>query len=170
MVYFPGLTGSGLSNASVGTTAPSRRTTRPGRRLACGTEICSFTSRGARASARQRADALAPRLVKLQISVPQASRRPGLVVRRDGAVVPTEAFDSPLPVNPGKYTIDAAAPGSQLWSTTVDASKPGEVVTVAIPALVDAAPPVEPKPSHSPPGAVPAARASPAAPSAAARI
>jgi hypothetical protein len=111
------------------------------------------------APARQRADALAPRLVKLQISVPPASRRPGLVVRRDGAPVPSEAFDSPLPVNPGKYTIEATATGSRSWSTEVDASKPGEVVTIEIPALVAAAPPVEPKPPGSPARAAPAAAA-----------
>jgi len=77
--------------------------------------------------ARQRTDALAPRLVKLQISVPAANQLPGLTVKRDGAAVPSEAFDTPLPVNPGGYTIDASAPGHQAWSTRAEPKKPGEV-------------------------------------------
>lgn len=94
--------------------------------------------------ARQRVDALAPRLVKLQISVPSATQLPGLTVLRDGAAVPSEAFGSPFPVNPGSYTIDASAPGYLAWSIHVDVKKLGEVVTVNVPRLVEASAKVEP--------------------------
>jgi hypothetical protein len=56
------------------------------------------------AYARQRANALTSRLVKLQVSVPPTNQLPGLAVRRDGVAVPREAFGSPFPVNPGSYT------------------------------------------------------------------
>jgi hypothetical protein len=85
--------------------------------------------------ARQRTDALSPRLVKLQIAVPTASLLPGLVVRREGAPVPSAMFDAALPVNPGAYTIEASAPGYQAWSKRVEITQPGAVVTVEIPRL-----------------------------------
>lgn len=84
------------------------------------------------ASVRQRADALVPRLAKLAISVPSASQLPGLAVRRDGVTVPNEAFGRPIPVDPGSYTVEASAPGYHVWSTHVDVTKPGQIVTVEI--------------------------------------
>jgi len=94
--------------------------------------------------AHQRADALAPKLVKLQIAVPPGSRVPGLAVRRDGTPVPAEAFDVAFPVNPGGYIIDASAAGYQTWQSRIDASKPGETVTVEVPRLVAAPQQAEP--------------------------
>jgi hypothetical protein len=88
------------------------------------------------AYAHQRAEALEPRLTKLAISVPAANRPPGLVVRRDSVVVPSEAFGTPLPVDPGSHTITASATGDQPWSTQIEASKPGEVITVEVPRLI----------------------------------
>lgn len=106
--------------------------------------------------ARQRTDALAPRLSKLQVTVPAASQLPGLAVRRDGAPVPSAMFDSALPVNPGSYTLEASAPGYQPWSKRVEIKQPGEVVTVEIPRLnaTRVAPPkvVEPRPAAGNPG------------------
>ena len=100
--------------------------------------------------AHQREDALAPKLVKLEIDVPANSRVPGLTVRRDGAPVPAEVFDTPFPINPGGYTVDASAAGFKTWSARVDASKAGETVKIEVPRL-EAAPeapkPIEPKPS-----------------------
>lgn len=107
------------------------------------------------AFARQRTDALAPRLVKLQISVPAASQLAGLVVRRDGAAVPSVTFDTPLPVDPGSYTIEASAPGYQAWSSRVEVQKPGEVVTVELPRLA-------PVPAREPPRPVAQSPARPA--------
>jgi hypothetical protein len=88
------------------------------------------------AYARQRAEALEPRLTKLAISVPPANRPPGLVVRRDGVVVPSEAFGTPLPVDPGSHTITASATGDQTWSTRIEARKSGEVIAVEVPRLI----------------------------------
>jgi hypothetical protein len=88
------------------------------------------------AYARQRAEALEQRLTRLAISVPSANRPPGLVVRRDNVVVPSEAFGTPLPVDPGSHTILASATGDQTWSTRVEARLPGEVITVEVPHLI----------------------------------
>jgi hypothetical protein len=88
------------------------------------------------AYARQRADALEPRLTKLVISVAPANRLPGLVVRRDNVVVPGEAFGTPLPVDPGNHTITASATGAQPWSTRIDSKMPGELVAVRVPRLI----------------------------------
>ena len=94
--------------------------------------------------ARDRAATLQPRLVKLAVVVPPASRLPGLTVRRDGTAVPAELFDTPVPVDPGTYTIDAAAGGYQGWSTTVDATASGAELKVEVPRL--AVVPREPAP------------------------
>jgi hypothetical protein len=84
------------------------------------------------AYARQRAEALEPRLTKLVISVLPANRPPGLVVRRDNVVVPSEAFGTPLPVDPGSHTIRASV-GGRIWLDRIEARKPGEVITVEVP-------------------------------------
>jgi hypothetical protein len=104
------------------------------------------TKRGdARAKfATDRADALAPTLVKLQVDVPQTSRVPGLVVRRNGGAIPAEVYDSATPVDPGTYRIDASADGFKTWTQSVEVSKPGQTSTIEVPKLE--ANPEAPKP------------------------
>jgi tetratricopeptide (TPR) repeat protein len=124
------------------------------------------------AYARKRAKALEPKLAKLAklaISVPPASRLPGLAVQRDGVAVPSKEFGRPLPVDPGSHTVEASAPGYQTWSTQVDVTKPGEAVPVQVPRLTPmpakdeppkiAAGPANVEPSNplAPKAAVPAA-------------
>ncbi len=87
------------------------------------------------AFARQRAETLAPGLMKLRIAVVAGEPPPGLTVKRDGTVIPAESFGTALPVNPGSHTIEASASGYRTWSKRVDAKKPGAVVSVEIPAL-----------------------------------
>jgi len=95
------------------------------------------TKRGDRRArfARDRADALQPKLVKLAIVVPPASRVPGLELRRNGVAVPAELFDTPVPVDPGKYAVEAAAAGHKPWSSTVDASAAGGELKIEVPKL-----------------------------------
>ncbi len=90
--------------------------------------------------ASQHAAALEPKLSKLTITAPSATA--GLDVKRDGENVDRTIFGSALPVNPGKHTIEASAPGKKPWSTTVEVGKDGAKVDVAIPPLEDVAPPV----------------------------
>lgn len=58
-----------------------------------------------------------PSIVRLTIDVPAASRVPGLVVKRDGAVVPPTEWQLPLPVDPGEHVVSAEAPQHQAWDT-----------------------------------------------------
>ena len=69
------------------------------------------------AEAGRRAALLEPRLSKLVIDV--VDRADGEVVRRDGEVVDEAEWNTPLPVDPGRYEITAEAPGHQAWRTTV---------------------------------------------------
>lgn len=88
------------------------------------------------ADAKQRADAIAPKLVRLQITVPRPAE--GLTIKRDGGALDRAAWGTPVPVDPAGYRIDAEAPGKKPWSTTVAVQDEGKTVIVEIPPLVDA--------------------------------
>jgi hypothetical protein len=83
------------------------------------------------AEAARRAAALEPRLSNLVIEVP--ARVEGLVVRRDGEIVDEAQWNTPLPVDPGSYTIVAEAPGHVAWRKTaqVGAGTKRQVVVIA---------------------------------------
>jgi hypothetical protein len=82
--------------------------------------------------ADRRAADLALRLSRLTISV--GSRPSGFVVTRNGT--PVAALGVAIPVDPGSYSISAAAPGYQDWNTTIDIAGDGEEKQVEIPPLV----------------------------------
>jgi hypothetical protein len=88
--------------------------------------------------AGRRAALLAPRLAKLAIVVPPATRVPGLEVRKDGEVVGEGQFGAALPADAGQHTIEAAAPKHKPWSTVVRIETDGSSASVEIPALADA--------------------------------
>ncbi len=96
-----------------------------------------------RAEARRRAALIEPKLVYLVVQVERPAE--GLVVRRDGAPVDAELWNTAVPVDPGTYEIAAAAPGHRPWQTkvAVDGRLRRRVVTV--PAL-EPAPPLPPPP------------------------
>jgi hypothetical protein len=98
-----------------------------------------------RAEARRRAAQIEPKLVYLVLQVERPTE--GLIVRRDGAPVDTELWNTAVPVDPGMYEIAAAAPGHRPWRTTiaVDGRLRRRVVTV---------PALEPAPAPPPPPAV----------------
>ena len=81
--------------------------------------------------ARDRAKALEPRLPKLTIEVPSPAP-PGLEVKRDGVVIGSASWGTPVPVDPGSHRITASAPGKQPWEASVSAAE-GKVARVAIP-------------------------------------
>jgi hypothetical protein len=85
--------------------------------------------------ARRRASALEPRLSKLTIAAPASVA--GLEVRRNGEQLGSIVWNNPIPVDPGNYTIEAAAPGKKPWSTVAKVGSNGAAVTVAIPALAE---------------------------------
>jgi hypothetical protein len=90
------------------------------------------------AEAGRRAAQLEPRLSNLVIDV--ADRADGEIVRRDGEIVDEGGWNTPLPVDPGRTTITAEAPGRQLWRMTVaiEAGVPRRLVEV--PRLAPVAP------------------------------
>jgi hypothetical protein len=101
--------------------------------------------------ANERAAALEPRLAKVSIVV--AERVPGLVVKRDGQVIPESSLGGPLPVDPGAHEISASAEGHEPWSNKFTV-EPARSATVTVPPLRAVEVPVKPAP-ETPPGAVP---------------
>src|SRR5262245_52355389 len=82
------------------------------------------------AEAARRAAQLEPRRSNLVIEVQGGVA--GMVVRREGEVIDQAAWNTPMPVDPGTYTIVAEAPGFVAWSApvTVPAGAQRQVVTV----------------------------------------
>jgi hypothetical protein len=83
--------------------------------------------------ARKRALALEPKVSKLMIATPRNST--GLEVRRNGEPVRAMLWNSPVPVDPGSYTVEASAPHKKRWSTVASVGPNGVTVTVAVPEL-----------------------------------
>ena len=107
------------------------------------------------ASARSRAAALEPKLLRLNIVVPQSSRLDGLVVTRDGVRLTPGEWGVAIPVDPGEHVLTASAAGRQSWAEHVEIDK--ESKTVELPILE--AVPIEPTPPPTfdphPPGPPP---------------
>jgi hypothetical protein len=83
--------------------------------------------------AKQRAAALEPKLSYLTISVPEASRVDGLVIKRDGQAVDSALWNQGVPVDVGSYMVSGEAPGHEPWSTRVDVRSDGVKSSVEVP-------------------------------------
>src|SRR5512132_2297148 len=84
-----------------------------------------------------RAAALEPRLTKISILVAPSARVPGLIVRRDGAVVDEALWGRGVAVDPGDHLISASAPGKKSWEAQQQARS--GLVEVTIPMLAPGA-------------------------------
>ncbi|MDB4938683.1 MAG: hypothetical protein JWP87_5655 [Labilithrix sp.] len=105
-------------------------------------------------AARTHAEALEPKLVRLTIQVPEASRVQGLTVVRDGARLAAGEWGVAIPVDPGEHVVSATATGRASWETKSeirDAS--GSVVVPVLEPLPvpDAVPVVVAPPGDLPP-------------------
>jgi hypothetical protein len=91
--------------------------------------------------AQRRAAQLESRLLMLVIQVDH--RVAGLVVRRDDESIEPAAWNTPIPVDPGTYTIAAEAPGYLPWkaSVPVDARLKRRVISVPLLERAPAPPP-----------------------------
>jgi len=102
-------------------------------------EVLSAARRDHRADreevAREHLATLTPLLMKLTVEVPDAARVPGLEVRRDGDVVASAVWGTPVPIDPGPHVVRATAPGKLPWESPAEARTPGAVATVRIPEL-----------------------------------
>jgi len=87
-------------------------------------------------SARERADALEPRVPRLHIEVAPGADTPGLDIRADGATLAPDGWSAGLPLDTGTHTVTAAAPGRIGWSTSFEASRGGDL-RVVVPRLVE---------------------------------
>lgn len=87
--------------------------------------------------AHDRAAALEPFLPKLVIVPRDAGEAPGLTVERDGVDVGRDRWGEPVPVDPGSHVVEAHAPGKVGWTTRVEVTTDGKIVTLTIPALAD---------------------------------
>lgn len=94
--------------------------------------------------ARDRAEALEPRLVRLKIVVPEATAVEGLEIQRGAVGLPQADWGSAIPVDPGSYAVFARAPGKRTFETEVQLQNAGETVELVIEPLADMLPVAEP--------------------------
>jgi hypothetical protein len=101
--------------------------------------------------AARRAEKLEPRLSNLVIEVPgRVARIEGLVVRRDGEAVDPALWNTALPIDPGRYTITAEAPGYLTWRLVVPIDPESRRQAVMLPGLSRAPVPVAVSPPPPP--------------------
>jgi len=81
-------------------------------------------------TARDRADKLEPRLIKLSILAKE-----NVEVKLDGNVLDPAVLGSPVPVDPGKHAIEASAKGKKPFTTTLEVSERTKSPSVEIPPL-----------------------------------
>lgn len=100
--------------------------------------------------ARERANALKPRLATMRIQV--ANPVAGLMVARNGRQVPEAQWNVALPVDHGVYRIEARAPGHETRTWEVAVEREGQAVSVAIELEreVEQPPPPPPPPPPKP--------------------
>ena len=85
-------------------------------------------------------------LSRLTIMVPEAARAPGLVVKLDGVALPSAAWGTKIPVDPGRREITAEAPGRRASATAVEVAPTASEPIVTVAPLDEAAPAVAPPP------------------------
>jgi hypothetical protein len=83
--------------------------------------------------ASDRAAALAPRLMRLQVRVSGAA--PNLEVEVDDEPLPRASWGEALPVDPGRHRVAASAPGRESWEAVVQPRREGETLLVMVPPL-----------------------------------
>ncbi|MCU0658947.1 MAG: hypothetical protein MUF64_27945 [Polyangiaceae bacterium] len=105
--------------------------------------------------ARERIEALEPRLGRLQLQVPAALQQdPGVWIRVGSQQLARAAWSSLLPLDPGEHLVSAGLAGGCSWSILVPIPEHGGVSVLPVPSRLDCdkqAPPTTPK--GSPPRA-----------------
>lgn len=82
-------------------------------------------------TAKERADKLEPRLLRLTIT----SEEPSVDVTLDGNALDPAVLGTALPVDPGKHTVEASSKGKKPFSTTIEVSERSKASEVEIPRL-----------------------------------
>jgi serine/threonine-protein kinase len=87
--------------------------------------------------ARERAEALKPKLSYLVIKVPDSvANTPGLQIKRDGIVIGRPQWDTAVPVDSGQHAIEAVAPDRKPWSTDPMVNPGPGTTTITLPNLI----------------------------------
>ncbi len=84
-------------------------------------------------TARERADKLEPRLIKLTI----LAHASGLEVKLDGNSIDPAVLGTPIPVDAGKHTIEASVKNKKTFTKDVDVNEKQKSPSVDIPPLED---------------------------------
>lgn len=82
-------------------------------------------------TARERADKLEPRLIRLTI----IAKERDVDVKLDGNVLDSAALGTPVPVDAGKHSIEARAKGKKPFTTTLEVSERTKTPSIEIPRL-----------------------------------
>lgn len=99
--------------------------------------------------ARARAAALEPKLSRLAIVVPEATRVAGLEVKRDGQAIGAAQWGEALPIDPGAHEVTASAPGKRAYRAQMEIGGDASTTKVIVPPLEDAAKVDVPPPTPS---------------------
>ena len=86
-------------------------------------------------SARDRADAIEPKLSCLVVAVPDDVRVDGLVVKRDGVPMDPAEWNRKMPIDGGRHTVEARAPAHEPWATSVVVEPSGDEKSLTVPAF-----------------------------------
>jgi hypothetical protein len=100
--------------------------------------------------AEQHTMALAPKLTRLTIVVPDAVAASEPEITFDRTTLPRVAWNTTLPVDPGAHQLVVSAPGRPRWETTVATTEPGRTYDVEV-ALPDGPPAPVARPAAPPP-------------------
>jgi hypothetical protein len=87
--------------------------------------------------ARERMEALLPKLSRLRIDLPSAPA-PRTSVQRDGETVAEGDWSKPVAVDRGVHEIRVTADGKEPWSAKISVTEPATVIAVQVPELADA--------------------------------
>lgn len=85
--------------------------------------------------ALERIASLEPRLSRLEVVVPRASRVEGLRVMLGDVEIREAAWGVPTPIDPGEHEIRATAPGRETWSRKVTVGEEADRRRLEIPVL-----------------------------------
>jgi hypothetical protein len=97
--------------------------------------------------ARSRAAAIEPKLSRVKVDVAKPDT-PGLEVAHESVIVGKAQWGTPVPIDPGTYTITATAPGKKPWRGSVTVAEGGVTASLFVPVLDDA-------PGEATPGGIP---------------
>jgi serine/threonine-protein kinase len=79
-----------------------------------------------------------------------------VVVKRGTQRLEPSLYGTPLPVDPGEYSIEVSAPGYETWTTPIKVESGGASASVRVPGLVKRPEDATPPPSaQTPPGQAP---------------